>query len=440
MIKSLLVANRGEIAVRIIRACREMGIRAVAVYSTADADALHVKLADQAVCIGPPSSKESYLNIQNLVSAAANTHCDAVHPGVGFLSENANFAKEVTDAGLIWIGPTSQTIALLGDKVQAKDTAKKYKVPCIPGIEGAIEDIDAALKAADEIGFPVIVKAASGGGGKGMRVVRKKEELQGVLKVAGHEAEQAFGDATVYMEKYLENTTHIELQLLGDKHGNVIHLGERDCSVQRNHQKLVEESPSPLITPELREQMGEDAKRLFKGIGYVGAGTMEFLFEKGKYYFMEVNTRVQVEHTITEMVTGIDIIKEQIRAAIGEPLRYKQEDIRFDRYSMEIRINATAPGRVQNYLPPSGFEVRVDSFLYNGYMVPPFYDSMIAKVIIAAPTRQEGINKMLAVLDEFELEGVPTNKEEQMAIIDSKFFRKGGFGTNALEMIKKELG
>ncbi len=440
MIKSLLIANRGEIAVRVARACREMGIRTVGVYSEADRNAYHLKLVDESVCIGPAPSKDSYLSIPNLISAAILTHCDAVHPGVGFLSENAKFARAVQDAGLVWIGPNPETIEMLGDKIMSKESAKKYGVPATPGIEGGVTDMDKSQKAADEMGYPVIIKASAGGGGKGMRIVRESKDLVPNIKLASHEAESSFGDGTVFIEKYLENAAHVELQILGDKHGNVIHLGERDCSVQKNHQKLVEESPSPLVTPETRKQMGEDAVRLFKGLKYVGAGTIEFLFKDGKYYFMEVNARVQVEHPVTETVTGVDIIKEQIRAAMGEPLSYKQEDIRFETYAMEVRINATAPGRVIEYRPPSGFMVRVDSFLYNGYMVPPNYDSMLAKVIIGAKTRTEGINKMLAVLDEFHLEGVPTNIETQKKIINSKAFRKGGFGTGVLNDIMKEIG
>lgn len=440
MIKTLLVANRGEIAVRVIRACREMGIRTVAVYSEADRHGLHVKMADEAVCIGPAPSKQSYLNISNIVAAALLTHCDAIHPGVGFLSERAEFARAVQAAGLIWIGPDPQTIEMLGDKVTSKVTATKYGVPCTPGMEGAVNDLAKAQKDVDAIGYPVIIKASAGGGGKGMRVIRDPKDLIENLKIASHEAEQAFGDGTVFVEKYLENAAHVELQILGDRHGNVIHLGERDCSVQKNHQKLVEESPSPLVTPEIRKKMGDDAVRLFKGLNYVGAGTIEFLFKDGKYYFMEVNARVQVEHPVTETVTGVDIIKQQIRAAAGDPLQFKQEDIRFDRYSMEVRINATAPGKVIEFRPPSGFMTRVDTFLYNGYSVPPHYDSMLAKVIIGARDRNEGINKMLAVLGEFHLEGVPTNIELQKKIINSKVFRKGGFGTNAYNDIMKEIG
>ena len=439
MIKTLLIANRGEIAVRIIRACKELGIKTVAVYSEADRESLHVKMADRSICIGPPPSKQSYLNMNNIVTAALWSQADAVHPGVGFLAENSEFARKVQQAGLIWVGPNPDTIDLLGDKVQAKNSAKKYGVPCIPGIEGSVSDLNMAKKAAEEIGYPVIIKAAAGGGGKGMRVVKDPKDLEGNLKIAAAEAEAAFGDGTVYLEKYIIDGAHVEMQMLGDQFGNVIHLGERDCSVQRNHQKLIEESPSPLVTPEIRQKMGEDAVRLFQGLNYSGAGTIEFLFKDGKYYFMEVNARIQVEHPVTETVTGVDLVRQQILVASGEKLQYTQEDITFNRYSMEVRINATAPGRVKEFRVPSGFLVRVDSFLYAGYQVPPHYDSMVAKFIIGARNRQDGIQKMLAVLDEFYLDGVPTNKEEQMKIINSTTFRRGGFGTGALEKIMKEI-
>jgi len=440
MIRSLLIANRGEIAVRIIRACKELGIRTIAVYSEADRNALHVKMADQAICIGPPPSKDSYLNISNIISAALNSRADAIHPGVGFLSEKAEFARKVQEAGLIWVGPDPDVIDAVGDKIRSKENATKYGVPCTPGIEGAVVNVDETVEKVKKMGLPVIIKASAGGGGKGIRIIRKIEELADNLKMAAHEAEKAFGDGTVFIEKYLENAAHVELQMMGDKHGNVVSLGERDCSVQKNHQKLVEEAPSPLVTPEIRKKMGEDAVRLFKGIGYSGAGTIEFLFKDGQYYFMEVNSRIQVEHPVTEMITGVDLIKEMIRVANGEPLSVKQEDIRIDGYAMEIRVNASAPGTVKDYLPPSGFKVRVDSFLYNGYTVPPTYDSMVAKIIIGAPTRAEGINKMLAVLDEFHLDGVPVNLELQKKIINTQIFRKGGFGTQVLDAIMKEIG
>ncbi|WP_041401219.1 acetyl-CoA carboxylase biotin carboxylase subunit [Salinispira pacifica] len=438
MIKSILIANRGEIAVRVVRACKEMGITSIVVYSEADAHSLPVRLADKAVCIGPPPSSSSYLKMENLISAAVLSGADAVHPGVGFLSENANFAREVEKAGLIWIGPHPDTIARMGDKVQAKLTAKQYGVPVIPGLEGSVEDPEAAKKAADEMGYPVIIKAASGGGGKGMRIVRDPEDFIGTLRIASSEAQASFNDGTVYLEKYLENPRHVEIQILGDSHGNVVHLGERDCSCQENHQKLVEESPSTVVTPEMRKNMGEDAVRLFKGLEYCGAGTIEFLVTEGAYYFMEVNARVQVEHPVTEMVTGVDIIMEQIRVASGLELGIRQENVRLDGYAVECRVNAKAPGKISDYLPPGGYGVRVESFLYNGYSVSPFYDSMVAKVICYAQTRDEGLDRMNRVLDELILVGIPTNIDIQKKIINSKIFRSGEYGTDVLTHILAE--
>ncbi|KGE71420.1 acetyl-CoA carboxylase biotin carboxylase subunit [Spirochaeta lutea] len=438
MIKSILIANRGEIAVRIVRACKELGIRSVMVYSEADQHSLPVKMADQAVCIGPAQSRASYLNIDNIIAAASLTHCDAIHPGVGFLSENPKFARKVEENGFIFIGPKWQTIAAMGDKVEAKRTARKYGVPCIPGSEGSIEDIEKAYQAAEEMGYPVIIKAASGGGGKGMRIVRDPEDFVGTLKIASSEAEQAFNDGTVYLEKYLENPRHVEVQILADSHGTVVHLGERDCSVQENHQKLVEESPSTVVTPEMRERMGSDAVRLFSGLDYVGAGTIEFLVYENNYYFMEINARVQVEHPVTEMVTGVDIIAEQILAASGQRLSITQDDIKLEGYAVECRINAKAPGKITDYLPPGGFGTRIDSFLYNGYMVSPFYDSMIAKVIVRGKDRNAGLDRMYRVLDELVLHGVPTNTELQKRIISSKIFRSGEYGTDVLKHILAE--
>ncbi|MFA7566296.1 MAG: acetyl-CoA carboxylase biotin carboxylase subunit [Alkalispirochaeta sp.] len=440
MISSILIANRGEIAVRIVRACREMGIRSVVAFSEADRNSLAVRMADDGVCIGPSAATDSYLNIPNLISAAILRHCDAIHPGVGFLSENARFARAVTSAGLIFIGPPAETITLLGDKVQAKQTALRHGVPVIPGSAGSVEEIDAARKSAEEIGYPVIVKAAAGGGGKGMRICYSAEDLSGVLKIASNEALKAFSDGTVYLEKYLTSPRHVELQVLADKEGTVVHLGERDCSVQENHQKLVEESPSTAVDDELRGKMGSDAIRLFSALDYVGAGTIEFLVEDGQYYFMEVNARVQVEHPVTELVTGVDIIAEQIRAAAGEPLSITQEDIRLRGYALECRINAVAPGKVTHYYPPGGFGVRVDSFLCNGAVVPPFYDSLVAKLIVYGKDRSDGLARMDRALSEFEIEGVPTNMERQRQIINSGLFQSGVFGTDALVHIKKELG
>lgn len=437
MIKSLLIANRGEIAVRIIRTCQEMGIKTVAVYSEADAHALHVRMADSAVCVGPPNSRDSYLNMSNLISSAVLKGCDAIHPGVGFLAENAAFARLVEHAGLIFIGPSPEVIELLGDKVKAKETAKKYHVPGIPGFDGSV-DHETSAAAAESIGFPVIVKAAAGGGGKGMRIVWNKESLSESLRIASHEAEMAFSDGRVYLEKYLDNPRHVEIQLLGDDHGNVIHLGERDCSIQQNHQKLVEESPSPGVTQEMRKHMGRDAVRLFKNLGYCGAGTIEFLVQDNKYYFMEVNARVQVEHTVTEMVTGIDIIKEQIRTCTGEALSYSQSDVKLEGYAIECRINATAPGKVEEFMPPGGFKVRCDSFLTPGYVVPPYYDALVAKVLAAGEDRADGIRRMERVLSEFHLVGFPVNVEMQRKIISHPLFKKGQFGTSILPELLKE--
>lgn len=438
MISAILVANRGEIAVRVVRACREMGIRSVLAFSEADRHTLGVRLADEAVCVGPPAAKESYLNMDNLIAAAVLAHCDAIHPGVGFLSENATFARKVTEAGLIFIGPPADTIALLGDKVQAKKTAVAAGVPVIPGSAGSVEDSDAAVAAADEIGYPVIVKAAAGGGGKGMRVCHRREDLAGILQIASAEAEKSFSDGTVYLEKYLVSPRHVELQVLADSAGNVVHLGERDCSVQENHQKLVEESPSTAVDDALRAKMGQDAVRLFGTLDYVGAGTIEFLVAEGKHYFMEVNARVQVEHPVTEMVTGVDIIAEQIRVAAGAPLSFTQQDIRLEGYACECRINAKAPGKVSHFHPPGGYGVRVDSFLRSGAEVSPFYDALVAKLIVHGRDREEGLARMRRALTEFEIEGVPNNIEEQLQIVGSTIFRNGVFGTDVLNFIRSE--
>ena len=438
MVKSILIANRGEIAVRIIRACKEMGIRSVAVYSEADESALHVDLADDAVCIGPPDSKKSYLNIPNLVTAAVLTGCDAVHPGVGFLAENSGFARAVIAAGLHFIGPAPDVIDFLGDKVRAKQSARDADIPVIPGSEGAVSDIKQALKNAEIVGLPVMIKAASGGGGKGIRIVREKENLEETLKIAAHEAEMAFSDGTIYMEKFIEKPRHVEVQILADSTGNVVHLGERDCSVQQNHQKLVEESPSPGVSPEMREKMCSDAVRLFKKLKYTGAGTIEFLVEDGKYYFMEVNARVQVEHPVSELISGIDIIKEQIKTCTGGKLGFTQKDIYFNGWSVECRVNAKNPGKILQLHSPGGPGVRIDSFLYPGCTVPPFYDSLVSKIIVHGADRNECLARMSRVLDELVIEGITTNVEMQKKIISSKQFKSGNFGTDVLEFILKE--
>ncbi len=438
MIQSLLVANRGEIAVRVIRCCRHMGIRSVIAHSQADRESLPVRMADDHVCVGPPPARDSYLNVRNLVTAAVLSHCDAVHPGVGFLAENADFAREVRDAGLIFIGPDPEVIELLGDKIRAKRSARDLEIPVIPGSEGSVENAREAVAAAKKIGYPVIVKAAAGGGGKGMRIVRGGEELADILAIASHEAEKAFSDGTMYMEKYLENPRHVEIQIVADRKGNVVHLGERDCTVQQNHQKLVEESPSVAVDSEMRSRMGHDAVRLLRNLGYTGAGTVEFLVKDGRHYFMEVNARVQVEHPVSEMVTGVDIIRQQILAASDEPLEIRQEEVRLSGYAMECRINARSAGKVTRFHVPGGFGVRMDTFLYTGYTVPPWYDHLVAKLIVSARSRLEGIRRMESALAELVIEGIATNIESQKKIVSHPTFRKGDYGTGFLGEIQKE--
>jgi acetyl-CoA carboxylase, biotin carboxylase subunit len=440
MIQSLLIANRGEIAVRIIRTCREMGIRTVVAYSQADRDSLPVRMADDRVCVGPAPARDSYLNVRNLVTAGVLSGCDALHPGVGFLAENAAFAREVKDAGLIFVGPEPEVIELLGDKIRAKRSAQDLGIPVIPGSAGSVTDVEEAVAAASEIGFPMIVKAAAGGGGKGMRVVRSEGELAEVLAIASQEAEKAFSDGTVYLESYMENPRHVEIQIVADGMGNVVHLGDRDCTVQQNHQKLIEESPSPAVTTELRGRMGEDAVRLLSGLGYTGAGTVEFLVKDGKHYFMEVNARVQVEHPVSEMVTGLDIIRQQILAASGESLEIRQEDVRLGGYAVECRINARSAGRVTQFQSPGGFGVRMDTFLYSGYIVPPWYDHLVAKLIVTGRTRQEGLRRMERALAELVVEGIATNIESQKKIIVHPTFREGNYGTGFLAEMVKEGG
>jgi acetyl-CoA carboxylase, biotin carboxylase subunit len=438
MVKSVFIANRGEIAVRIIRTLKEMGIEAVVGYSEADRESMAVEMADKAVCIGPAEAKKSYLHSSNLISAALFAGCDAVHPGVGFLSESAKFSRQVKDAGLVFIGPEAETISFLGDKVQARKTAEKAGLPITPGSDGPVEDLKTAEEFAERAGYPVIIKAASGGGGKGMRIVRDHSELESAMRIATHEAETAFSDGTIYIEKYLENPRHIEVQILADMFGNVIHLGERDCSLQKNHQKVLEESPSPGIDQTIRDRMCRDAVNLFKSIGYKGAGTIEFLFDGENYYFMEVNARVQVEHPVSEFISNVDIIKEQIRGCSGEALDLRQEDIRLEGASIECRINAATPGRITRYLQPSGRNVRVDSFLYQGYMVSPFYDSLIAKLITYGRDRRSAIARMKRALDEYVIEGIDTNIEVQKKILNSTLFQRGTFGTFGLSQILEE--
>ena len=430
MIKRLLIANRGEIAVRIIRACRELGIETVAVYSTADKDNLHVKMADKSVCIGPAPSSKSYLNANAIITAALRTNCQAIHPGVGFLSENADFARDIEKAGLIWIGPDPKTIEMLGDKVQARATALKAGLPITPGSDGAIDNEKDAIAVAEKCGLPVIIKAASGGGGKGMRIVWKKEDLAENIKIASTEALANFADGTIYIEKYMVNPRHVELQILADGKGNVSVLGERDCSMQKNHQKLIEESPSPAVSEQMRKKMTLGAVKLFSDLNYRGAGTIEFLVSGNDFYFMEVNARIQVEHPVSEFVSGIDIIREQIRVCDGQNLEVNPENIELKGWAMEARINARTPGKITNLQIPGGPGIRFDSFIYQGYSVLPHYDSMIAKLIAYDTDRNRVIQKLLCALDELVVEGIQTNIEEQKQIVKSKQFVGGNFGTS----------
>ena len=415
-IEKLLIANRGEIALRIHRAAQEMGIRTVAVHSTADADAMHVRLADEAICIGPPSAKDSYLNIPAIISAAEIANADAIHPGYGFLSENAQFAEIVESHNIAFVGPKPDHIRTMGDKVEAKRTAGALGLPLVPGSDGAVREIGEARRIAEAIGYPVIIKAASGGGGRGMKVCESADSLETLIQQAGSEAKAAFGDDTVYIEKYLGNPRHIEFQIFGDGAGNAIHLGERDCSLQRRHQKVLEEAPSPVISAEERAAMGKVCADAMAGMGYRGAGTIEFLWEDGHFYFIEMNTRIQVEHPVTEMITGFDLVREQIRVAEGRGLSVAQEDIEFRGHAIECRINAEdprsfapSPGLVSAYHPAGGMHVRVDSGLYAGYRVPPYYDSMVAKLIVYGRSRQSCMMRMRRALEEMVVEGIATN-------------------------------
>jgi acetyl-CoA carboxylase biotin carboxylase subunit len=440
MFEKVLIANRGEIALRIHRACREMGIRTVAVHSTADADAMHVRLADESVCIGPPASKDSYLNIPAILTAAAITGADAIHPGIGFMSENANFAEMVEQHGFVFIGPTPDHIRIMGDKVTAKKTVKELGLPTVPGSDGALKDIEDAKKIAAKIGYPVLIKAAAGGGGKGMKVAHSAETLEEAYGLARGEARAAFGNDEVYMEKYLEKPRHIEVQLLGDTHGNAVHFGERDCSIQRRHQKVIEEAPSPGLNASEREEIGAIAADVIRRIGYRGVGTIEFLYENGKFYFIEMNTRLQIEHTISEMITGIDLVREQIRVAAGLPLSYKQSDIVFNGHAIECRINAEnpetftpSPGKITGYHPPGGLDVRVDSALYDGYRVPPHYDSMIAKLIVHGSNRNECLLRLRRALEEFVIGGIDTTLPLHRRLIAEPDFINGNYDIHWLE-------
>ncbi len=446
MFHKILIANRGEIALRIIRACKELGIKTVAVYSQADSESLHVKLADESVCIGPASSLQSYLNINAIISAAELTDAEAIHPGYGFLSENAAFAEICENCGITFIGPTAESMRLMGDKISARQAVTKVGVPILPGTKEGVNDVNEAVKIAKKIGFPVIIKATAGGGGRGMKIVHSPAALPNAFATARAEAQAGFGNPEVYIEKFCEQPRHVEIQILGDKHGNVIHLGERDCSIQRRHQKLIEEAPSTVSTPELRTAMGEAAVNAAKAVGYCSAGTMEFLVDKdNNFFFMEMNTRVQVEHPVTEMVTGIDIVREQIRSAAGHKLRYKQSDVKIKGHAIECRINAEdpvkftpCPGKITAYHTPGGLGVRVDSFVYDQYSVLPHYDSLIAKLIVHADTREDAIRRMARALDEYIVEGIKTTIPFHKRIMCNKDFIEGNIDTGFLERIVLE--
>jgi acetyl-CoA carboxylase biotin carboxylase subunit len=440
MFSKILIANRGEIALRVIAACKEMGIKTVAVHSEADRDSLHVRYADDDVCIGPPASKQSYLSISSIIAAAEITGADAIHPGYGFLSENAHFAEIVSECQLTFIGPPPEAIRLMGDKARARETAKKAGVPIIPGSEGAIRSVDEAADVAKSIGYPVILKAAAGGGGRGMRICWAESELQTQFDTARNEAERAFGDGAVYLEKYLERPRHIEIQVFADQQGRVVHLGERECSIQRRHQKLIEESPSPVLTPEIRQRMGDAAVRLCQAVNYVNAGTIEFLFQDGEFYFMEMNTRIQVEHPVTEEVTGIDLVKEQIRVAAGQPLSVPQGDFRLRGHAMEFRVNAEDPvtfapnpGKIRELHLPGGPGVRVDTHIYRDYMVPPHYDSLLAKLVVRGKDRMETISRARRALEQFVVEGVKTTIPLHRAILNNDQFIRGDISTRFMD-------
>jgi len=445
MFEKIVIANRGEIALRILRACREMGIRTVAVHSEADRDLKHVLLADESVCIGPASSIDSYLHIPSIISAAEVTDAMAIHPGYGFLAEDAEFAERVEQSGFVFIGPRPETIRIMGDKISAIRAMKDTGVPCVPGSDGPLDDNTQNVKTlARKIGYPIIIKAAGGGGGRGMRVVHAEANLFSAIALTKAEAQAAFGNATVYMEKFLENPRHIEFQLIADQHGNAIHLGERDCSMQRRHQKVVEEAPAPGITPELRSELGERCAEACRQLGYRGAGTFEFLYENGHFYFIEMNTRIQVEHPVTEMITGVDLVKEQIRIAAGQPLSYKQHDIALRGHAIECRLNAEdpknfmpSPGKIDQVHIPGGPGIRVDTHIYSGYRVPPYYDSMIGKLVAHGETRQAAIARMRTALDELVIEGIKTNIPLHQEIMTDAAFIAGG--TN-IHYLQKKLG
>ena len=446
MFKKILIANRGEIAVRIIRACREMGIETVAVYSQIDRDALHTEMADEAVCIGPARARDSYLNMQNIISATVLSGAEAIHPGFGFLSENSEFAQMCKECNITFIGPDAESIEKMGNKSRAREIMMEAGVPVIPGSSGAVATIEEGLKLSEEIGFPVMIKASAGGGGRGIRVVKSEDEFAKAFETAKAEAKSAFGNDTMYVEKFVENPRHIEFQILADNFGNTVYLGERDCSIQRRNQKVLEEAPSPIMGESLRKEMGDIAVKAAKSVNYKNAGTIEFLVDKyGKYYFMEMNTRIQVEHPITEMVTGIDIIKEQIKIAAGEKLEVTQEDIKINGHAIECRINAEnpdlgfrpSPGKIQRMHVPGGLGVRLDSAAYQGYVIPPTYDSMIGKLIVHGKTREEAINRMKRALGEFVIEGIDTNIDFQFRILSNEVFQNGSYDTGFIPKVLK---
>ncbi len=443
MFRKILIANRGEVALRIVRACKEMGVASVAVFSEADRDSLHARMADEAICIGPASSALSYLSMPNIISAALVTGAEAVHPGYGFLAENAAFARACADSGLTFIGPSPDAIERMGDKAVARQTMMAAGVPCVPGSDGVVETSDDALTFAREVGFPVLIKASAGGGGKGMRVATDEKELHANFTAAKTEAAAAFGNDEVYIEKYLARPRHVEMQVLADTHGNAVYLYERDCSVQRRHQKLIEEAPSPALTPELRAEMGAAAMKAVHAVDYVNAGTVEFLLDTdGRFYFMEMNTRVQVEHPVTEQVTGVDIIKEQLRIAAGEPMKHaRQEDVHLSGHAIEFRINAEDPlhnfrphpGKIDVFNPPGGFGVRIDSHMYSGYTVPPYYDSLLAKLIVWGETREEALARARRALDEFIVVGIPTTIPFHQYVVEEEHFQRAEVYTDFVE-------
>jgi acetyl-CoA carboxylase biotin carboxylase subunit len=447
MFDKILIANRGEIALRVLRACKELGIPTVAVHSTADADAMHVRFADESVCIGPPAAKDSYLNIPAILSACEITGADAVHPGYGFLSENARFAEILTDHGVHFIGPKAAHIRLMGDKIEAKRTARKLGIPTVPGSEGGVSSDADATKIANDIGYPVLIKAAAGGGGRGMKVAQSAAELFTALSTARAEARAAFGDDAVYLEKYLQKPRHIEIQVLGDGNGRAIHLGERDCSLQRRHQKVWEEGPSPALNTQARDAIGEMVAKAMREMAYLGVGTVEFLYEDGKFYFIEMNTRIQVEHPVTEMITGIDLIFEQIRAAAGNDFTLKQSDIEFRGHAIECRINAEnpvsfrpSPGKILHYHPPGGLGVRIDSAVYQGYTIPPFYDSLVGKLIVHGKTRTEALMRLKRALDEVVVDGIETTLPLFRALVREKDIIDGNYHIHWLEQFLAKGG